>query len=107
MPKLNDIFKMVGEFSSAQEHVLPTEQSEANEEIIGSSSFLATSGGDDACGSHISILDPKRVKSKGRPKVNTSIKSGIDIQLSLQKKRTCSRCGRKGHYMSTCTFSQA
>ncbi|XP_039127221.1 protein FAR1-RELATED SEQUENCE 5-like [Dioscorea cayenensis subsp. rotundata] len=82
MPKLNDIFKIVGEFS-----------------------FPATSGGDDVCGSHISILDPKRVKSKGRPKVNTRIKSGIDIQLSLQKKRTCSRCGRKGHYMSTCTFS--
>ncbi|KAH7692114.1 FHY3/FAR1 family protein [Dioscorea alata] len=105
MPKLNDIFKMVGDFSSAREYVLHTEQSEANEEIIGSSSFPTTSCGDDVCGSHISILDPIRVKSKGRPKVNTRIKSGIDIQLSLQKKRTCSRCGRKGHYMSTCTFT--
>ncbi|XP_039140569.1 protein FAR1-RELATED SEQUENCE 5-like [Dioscorea cayenensis subsp. rotundata] len=106
MPKLNDIFEMVTEKSNAPEHTLRTKQNEENQEVIGSCSLPTFSCDNDVYGSHVSILDPKPVKSKGRPRVNTRIKSGIDLQLSVKRKRTCSRCGEKGHYMTTCTSGQ-
>ncbi|XP_039134194.1 protein FAR1-RELATED SEQUENCE 5-like [Dioscorea cayenensis subsp. rotundata] len=107
IPKLKDIFEILGEMSSAPEHRSCTGQNEENQEIIGSSSCLALSSEDNVCGSNISILDPKPIKSKGRPRVNMRIQSGIDLQLLAKRKRTCSRCGGKGHYMTTCTFNPA
>ncbi|KAH7655842.1 FHY3/FAR1 family protein [Dioscorea alata] len=103
MPKLNDIFEMVTETANTPNHILRTKQNEENQELIGSCSLPTFSCDNDVYVSHISILDPKPVKSKGRPRVNTRIKSRINLQLSTKRKRTCSRCGEKGHYMITCT----
>lgn len=50
-------------------------------------SLLVFSGEDDVFGSHISVLDPKPVKNKGRPRVNTRIKSRINLQLLVKSKR--------------------
>ncbi|XP_039123282.1 protein FAR1-RELATED SEQUENCE 9-like [Dioscorea cayenensis subsp. rotundata] len=87
MTKLKDIFEILGEMSSAPEHRSCTEQNDENQEIIGSSSCLALSSEDNVCGSNISILDPKSIKSTGRPRVNTRIESTIDLQLSAKRKK--------------------
>ncbi|KAH7691908.1 FHY3/FAR1 family protein [Dioscorea alata] len=95
MPKLKDIFEMVTETLNTPEHTLCTKQNEKNQEVMGSCSLPTFSCDNDVYGSHISILDPKPVKSKGRPRVNTRIKSRIDLQLSTKRKRTCSICGER------------
>ncbi|XP_039119003.1 uncharacterized protein LOC120255145 [Dioscorea cayenensis subsp. rotundata] len=68
MAKLKDIFEILDEMSSTPEHRLCTGQNEENQEIIGSFSCLGFSSEDNVCRSNISILDPKPVKSKGRPR---------------------------------------
>ncbi|XP_039137519.1 protein FAR1-RELATED SEQUENCE 5-like [Dioscorea cayenensis subsp. rotundata] len=66
MPKLNDIFKMIGEMASVQEHRSCTDgQNEENQDVIGSSSWPPFSSEENIYGSHISIVDPKPIKSKG------------------------------------------
>ena len=49
------------------------------------------------------VSDPTiPVKTKGRPRVATRIKSGIEVAKETKKQRTCSYCGGKGHYITGC-----
>ncbi|XP_077247368.1 protein FAR1-RELATED SEQUENCE 5-like [Tasmannia lanceolata] len=50
----------------------------------------------------ISIRDPLVVKTKGRPKAASRFKSLLEVSQSELKKRTCKKCGGKGHYSTTC-----
>ncbi|KAK2971069.1 hypothetical protein RJ640_022624 [Escallonia rubra] len=51
----------------------------------------------------ISIRDPAApVKTKGRPKIATRLKSGLELAKEAKKQRTCSNCGVKGHNKSGC-----
>ncbi|KAK8946704.1 Protein FAR1-RELATED SEQUENCE 5 [Platanthera zijinensis] len=51
---------------------------------------------------HISIRDPLKVKTKGRPKLASRIIAGIETSQAIAKQRTCGSCGEKGHYATTC-----
>ncbi|GAV71422.1 SWIM domain-containing protein [Cephalotus follicularis] len=50
----------------------------------------------------ISIRDPQVVRTKGRPKIASRIPSGQTNSQKEKKRRTCSICLEKGHYMTTC-----
>ncbi|XP_077248376.1 protein FAR1-RELATED SEQUENCE 5-like [Tasmannia lanceolata] len=50
----------------------------------------------------ISIRDLLVVKTKGRPKAASRFKSPLEVSQSELKKRTCKKCGGKGHYSTTC-----
>ncbi|KAK2976484.1 hypothetical protein RJ640_002934 [Escallonia rubra] len=51
----------------------------------------------------ISIRDPVApVKTKGRPKVATRLKSSIELAKEEKKQRTCAYCHGKGHYRTGC-----
>ncbi|KAL6558720.1 hypothetical protein OROMI_019070 [Orobanche minor] len=54
--------------------------------------------------SQITIRDPSRCKTKGRPRVCSRILTGMQAsQIEAQKQiRTCKNCKMKGHYASTC-----
>lgn len=54
--------------------------------------------------SQITIRDPSRCKTKGRPRVCNKIPTGMQAsQIEAQKQLiTCSNCKMKGHYASTC-----
>ncbi|KAL6537544.1 hypothetical protein OROMI_026078 [Orobanche minor] len=52
---------------------------------------------------HILVLDPiNRVKTKGRPKVATRVKSSIEIYMDDKKKKRCGYCKGKGHNTTGC-----
>ncbi|KAK2990353.1 hypothetical protein RJ640_000799 [Escallonia rubra] len=51
----------------------------------------------------ISIRDPAApIKTKGRPKVATRLKSSIELAKEEKKQRTCAYCHGKGHYRTGC-----
>lgn len=52
----------------------------------------------------ITIRDPNKCKTKGRPRVCNRIPTGMQAsQAETQKQsRTCGNCKLKGHYASTC-----
>ncbi|KAK2976731.1 hypothetical protein RJ640_018204 [Escallonia rubra] len=51
----------------------------------------------------ISIRDPAApVKTKGRPKVATRLKSSIELTKEEKKQRTCAYCHGKSHYRTGC-----
>lgn len=53
--------------------------------------------------SHITIRDPSTsTKHKGRPKVATRKKSGLELAAELKKKKNCGLCGKTGHYRTGC-----
>lgn len=86
MLKLNNIFKLVDKMSSAQEHA-PSNMRKI-EKLLVPLFFPVFSSEDDVCGSYISILNWKLIRSKGRPRANTRKNSRIDLQLSAKRKRT-------------------
>ncbi|GJS88825.1 FAR1-related sequence 5-like protein [Tanacetum coccineum] len=43
-----------------------------------------------------------RVKTKGRPKVATRIKSGMEASMNSKKQKACSYCRGTGHYITRC-----
>ncbi|GAV84394.1 hypothetical protein CFOL_v3_27838 [Cephalotus follicularis] len=49
----------------------------------------------------ISIRDPQVVRTKGHPKIASRIPSGQMNSQKEKKKRRCSICLEKGHYMTT------
>ncbi|XP_020245056.1 protein FAR1-RELATED SEQUENCE 5-like isoform X2 [Asparagus officinalis] len=56
----------------------------------------------------ITVRDPlESTKHKGRPRTISRLKSGLEQAQGKKeiKKRTCGRCGQKGHYKSSCTNS--
>lgn len=53
----------------------------------------------------ISIRDPLLpTNTKGRPKNANRIKYSLEM---VKKKRTCSRCGGLGHYISGCSIKKS
>ncbi|KAK2969093.1 hypothetical protein RJ640_013780, partial [Escallonia rubra] len=51
----------------------------------------------------ISIRDPAApIKTKGRPKVASRLKSSIELAKKEKKQRTCAYCHGKGHYRTGC-----
>ncbi|KAK2995484.1 hypothetical protein RJ640_016840, partial [Escallonia rubra] len=51
----------------------------------------------------ISIRDPTApVKTKGRPKVATRLKSSVELAKEEKKQRNCAYCHGKGHYPTGC-----
>ncbi|KAK2976094.1 hypothetical protein RJ640_009526 [Escallonia rubra] len=51
----------------------------------------------------ISIRDPAApIKTKGRPKVATRLKSSIELAKEEKTQRTCAYCHGKGHYRTGC-----
>ncbi|GJZ67351.1 FAR1-related sequence 5-like protein, partial [Tanacetum coccineum] len=47
--------------------------------------------------------DPiNRVKTKGRPKTATRIKSGLEISMEAKKRKKCSYCKAIGHNITKC-----
>ncbi|GKV07465.1 hypothetical protein SLEP1_g19242 [Rubroshorea leprosula] len=57
-----------------------------------------------AISSNITIRDPERAKTKGRPRELGRIPSGKQVsqKASQSRTRTCSMCGIKGHDARTC-----
>ncbi|KAK2986172.1 hypothetical protein RJ640_006207, partial [Escallonia rubra] len=77
------------------------------ENLIGSK--MVSQVGSSTCTSQvenmnqISIRDPTApVKTKGRPKVATRLKSSIELAKEEKKQRTCAYCHGKGHYRTGC-----
>ncbi|XP_077219684.1 protein FAR1-RELATED SEQUENCE 5-like [Tasmannia lanceolata] len=48
------------------------------------------------------IRDPEVVRTKGRPKRATRHVSGIEATQAQKQQRWCSKCGRYGHYRTSC-----
>ena len=51
----------------------------------------------------IYVFDPTSpIKTKGRPKVATRIKSGMEMAMELKKRKGCGYCKEKGHNTTGC-----
>ncbi|XP_074355907.1 protein FAR1-RELATED SEQUENCE 5-like [Apium graveolens] len=55
---------------------------------------------------NFTISDPKKCKTKGRPRNASRIPTGMQQSQDLKQKRVCGSCGQKGHYKSTCKNSK-
>lgn len=53
----------------------------------------------------IIVRDPKVIKAKGRPRKKVCIQFSLDDSQNQTRKRACSLCGEKGHYISTCSMN--